>query len=61
QANKNFADVCDSHDYAYDLLRYADFASVWHSNILRQRKISDGVFNEMAGRVCGKTGNFGLR
>lgn len=61
QANKNFGDACDSHDYAYDLLRYSDFAGVWHSNILRQRKIADGVFNEMAGSVCGKTGYFGLR
>lgn len=60
EADKNFEDACDSHDYAYDLLRYAEDVGVSNGQIYTVRLRADEVFNEMMGSVCGNTGYWGL-
>jgi hypothetical protein len=59
RANDAFHDACSSHDYGYDLLRFAK-KELDIDNILPGRRTVDSVWNSMMGRVCGNTGFFGI-
>ncbi|MGH3116261.1 MAG: RHS repeat-associated core domain-containing protein [Gaiellales bacterium] len=52
-----FKDACQSHDYAYDLLRFAASSGQF---LLSDRIAADRQFNRMMGSVCGHTGYFGF-
>jgi hypothetical protein len=54
-----FKDSCNSHDYGYDLLRFARYR-VGISSILDDRHIADSTINEFMGNVCDRTGYFGV-
>ncbi|MEZ5382906.1 MAG: RHS repeat-associated core domain-containing protein [Microthrixaceae bacterium] len=54
-----FAVPCQSHDYGYDLLRFAK-ASHGPGDIVVGRVRADSVFNDLMRSVCQQTGHFGL-
>ncbi len=52
-----FRQTCWSHDYGYDLLRYAKF-ELGISSINSGRRAADDTMNEMMGNVCEKTARY---
>ncbi len=55
-ARNAFDDACKSHDYAYDLLRYADSIG---SFSISDRYDADSELGTLMDNVCGETGFFG--
>ncbi|MBI2708552.1 MAG: RHS repeat-associated core domain-containing protein [Actinobacteria bacterium] len=58
-AGEAFGDACASHDYGYDLLRFAKRRLRFRSIVAGRRKV-DSILNAMMGSVCGDTGWIGI-
>jgi hypothetical protein len=54
-----FHETCRSHDYGYDLLRYAKY-ELGIGSINSARRAADETMNEMMGNICSSTGNWGV-
>jgi hypothetical protein len=54
-----FDTPCHSHDYAYDILRFAQ-RELDYKSVFADRASADGVFHALMKSVCGETGYFGI-